>query len=130
MNRTAQTFLAAGLVGAACFVTVTALTAQGPSTTHGEAMTTAVVQDDMNPDVYATLCASCHGSEGKGDGMAAAAFDPKPTDFTDSEFQAGRTDDDLAKAIAEGSGMMAGFGQQLSAEEIQSLVEYIRELGQ
>ena len=32
--------------------------------------------------VYERLCASCHGTDGKGDGPAAAALDPKPTDLT------------------------------------------------
>jgi cytochrome c5 len=130
MNRIAQTLLAAGLFGVAGFVTATTLTAQGHTDPHGKAMTTALLPDDLNPEIFAERCAMCHGTEGKGDGMAAAAFDPKPTNFADPEFQAARTDDELAKAISDGSGTMPGFAQQLSAEEIQSLVNYIRELGQ
>jgi mono/diheme cytochrome c family protein len=32
---------------------------------------------------YAALCTSCHGRAGAGDGTAAAALRPAPTDFTD-----------------------------------------------
>jgi mono/diheme cytochrome c family protein len=129
MNRIAQTLLAAGLFGIAGFVTATTLTAQGQAA-HRGVVSTALVSADLDPEIYADKCAMCHGTEGKGDGMAAAAFDPKPTNFADPEFQAARTDDELAKAISDGSGTMPGFAQQLSAEEIQSLVNYIRELGQ
>jgi mono/diheme cytochrome c family protein len=31
--------------------------------------------------VYRTRCVSCHGDEGRGDGPASAALDPKPADL-------------------------------------------------
>jgi len=34
-------------------------------------------------DVYQTECASCHGPSGRGDGVAAAALTPPPSDLTD-----------------------------------------------
>lgn len=49
----------------------------------------AVVPADL-PDLeaaaatYKERCASCHGAHGEGDGPAAAALTPAPTDFTDS----------------------------------------------
>lgn len=33
-------------------------------------------------DLYAMNCAACHGDQGRGDGVAGAAFNPKPRDFT------------------------------------------------
>lgn len=130
MNRVAQTMLAAGLIGMAGFATAATLTTQGQAAHQSALLATALGPDDMNPEIFANMCASCHGSEGKGDGVAAAAFDPRPTNFADAEYQASKTDDEVAQAISEGKGLMPGFGQQLSAEEIQSLVAYIRELGQ
>jgi mono/diheme cytochrome c family protein len=121
--------MVAGLIGAAAFATAATLTAQGQAARQSASLATALVPD-VNPEIYANMCASCHGSEGKGDGMAAAAFDPTPTNLADAEYQASKTDDELAQAISDGKGLMPGFGQQLSAEEIQSLVAYIRELGQ
>jgi mono/diheme cytochrome c family protein len=130
MKRVAQTLLAAGLIGTAGFATAANLTAQGQAAHQGGSITTALVPNGPSPDMFANMCAMCHGVEGKGDGMAAAAFDPKPTNFADTEYQASKTDDELVQAISEGTGSMPAFGQQLSAEEIQSLVAYIRELGQ
>jgi high-affinity iron transporter len=34
-------------------------------------------------EVYQTQCASCHGSSGRGDGVAGAALTPPPADLTD-----------------------------------------------
>ncbi|MBK8946793.1 MAG: cytochrome c [Ignavibacteriae bacterium] len=31
--------------------------------------------------LYQTNCASCHGADGNGDGVAAAALNPKPRNF-------------------------------------------------
>jgi mono/diheme cytochrome c family protein len=78
---------------------------------------------------YADKCATCHGKAGAGDGAAAAAFDPKPTDFTKTEFQKGRTDEQIATAIRDGTGAMPGFKSQLSAAQIKDLVTYLRSLG-
>ncbi len=37
----------------------------------------------LGKDLYASQCAGCHGAEGGGDGPAAAALDPPPTNFQD-----------------------------------------------
>jgi mono/diheme cytochrome c family protein len=89
---------------------------------------TGAIQDDA-AQVYAGKCAMCHGKTGAGDGAAAAAMDPKPTDFTSAEYQEGRTDEQIANAITAGKGTMPAYGKQLSEETITGLVGYIRELG-
>lgn len=38
-------------------------------------------QIEKGKEIYATTCASCHGDDGKGDGLAAAALTPGPRDF-------------------------------------------------
>jgi mono/diheme cytochrome c family protein len=87
------------------------------------------VQQDGAEAVYRRLCLACHGREGKGDGSAAAALDPAPTDFSAAEFQEGRSDEEIAQAVTDGTGSMPGFGSQLSDEEIEALVEYVRHFG-
>jgi len=78
---------------------------------------------------FTKLCLPCHGKEGKGDGPAAVAFNPRPADFTKAEFWKDHTsDEDLEKHIAEGLRLMPAFGQQLSGGEIGALVKYIKEL--
>lgn len=86
-------------------------------------------QQNGSAEDYRRLCTACHGSQGKGDGPAAAAFDPAPTDFSAAEFQEGRTDEEISHAIADGSGAMPAFASQLSAEQMEALVAYIRHLG-
>ncbi|MFV5687857.1 c-type cytochrome [Flavobacterium sp. ZT3R25] len=36
-------------------------------------------------DIFIKYCATCHGSDGKGDGPGATTLQPKPADFTDPE---------------------------------------------
>jgi mono/diheme cytochrome c family protein len=52
--------------------------------------------------IFTQRCVSCHGASGKGDGVAAAALNPKPRDYSDAKWQAETTDDMIAKAIREG----------------------------
>lgn len=85
------------------------------------------LQDDAAA-TFAGKCAMCHGTGGAGDGMAAAAMDPKPTDLTSAEFQDGRTDEEIAAAIKAGKGAMPGYAKDLSDDAIKSLVAYIRTL--
>jgi mono/diheme cytochrome c family protein len=61
----------------------------------------AAAQKDAD-QLFATLCSTCHGLAGKGDGAAAAALNPKPRTFTDAAWQASVTDAHLAKVIVEG----------------------------
>lgn len=77
--------------------------------------------------VYATYCVVCHGETGKGDGVAAAALDPKPRDLTTGEFKYGSTDEELFKFITEGKGAMPPWGS-LSEADRRAVIEYIRSL--
>lgn len=86
-------------------------------------------QDVDAKPLYAQQCAMCHGDAGGGDGVAAAALDPKPTAFTDSTFQESRTDEQVLDAIANGKNTMPGFSAQLTPEQMEALVAYIREMG-
>ncbi len=57
---------------------------------------------DEASEIWNTRCATCHGAEGKGDGVASAALKPKPASFHDQEWQGSVTDENIAKAIVEG----------------------------
>ncbi len=52
--------------------------------------------------VYATVCTTCHGPAGKGDGPTAMVLNPKPANFTDPAFHKARTDEQLDKVILNG----------------------------
>lgn len=51
---------------------------------------------------WLTLCVSCHGKTGNGDGPAAANLNPKPRSFSDKAWQKTITDDHIAKIIVKG----------------------------
>lgn len=53
-------------------------------------------------EVFKTRCATCHGAEGKGDGAAAAALNPKPRSFADKEWQKTITDEHIEKIVLGG----------------------------
>jgi len=55
-------------------------------------------------------CAVCHGRDGRGDGPTAGSLRPRPPDFTDASFAAGRTVETVAAVIASGVAAMPAFG--------------------
>jgi mono/diheme cytochrome c family protein len=85
-------------------------------------------------DIYAKSCANCHGKTGKGDGVAAAALKPKPTDLTNKAAMSKLKDDDLFNVISKGgaavgkSPLMPGFKGQLKDADIKNVISYIRSL--
>ena len=84
-------------------------------------------------EIYAKSCSSCHGPEGKGNGTAAAAINPKPTNLADKATISKLDDAALSNAIVKGgaatgkSPLMPAFGQ-LKDQEVKDLVAYIRSI--
>ena len=78
------------------------------------------------------ICASCHGESGAGDGVAAAALDPKPRDLSDGAYVSTLTDEHLFKVIKEGGAsvgkapLMPAWGGVLSDDKIWDVIAYIR----
>lgn len=59
-------------------------------------------------------CATCHGSDARGDGPAALALDPKPADLNTGQFKYGDQDWQVFRTIWEGvprSGMAKWDGR-------------------
>lgn len=77
--------------------------------------------------LYAANCASCHGAEGRGDGPAAAAFTPKPRDFTSGEWKQGGKPSQIFNTLNSGMGSMPSFAA-LPPDQRWALVHYIRSL--
>jgi cytochrome c553 len=78
--------------------------------------------------LYKSQCAVCHGNEGAGDGIASVAYNPKPTDFTDSEFAVTRTMAQVQAAIEDGLDAMPPFAENLSPHEIRELSGFLMAL--
>ena len=115
-------FLLAMLLLAPCIVISTALVRAAEK---GDAA--------KGKETFQTTCAACHGAEGKGDGVASAALDPKPRNLTDAAFMSTQSDDRVYKVISEGgasvglSPMMAAWGGTLSKQDIWNVIAYIRQ---
>jgi mono/diheme cytochrome c family protein len=77
---------------------------------------------------YNTLCATCHGESGKGDGVAGAALNPKPRNFLEEEgWTNGRKFIDLYKTLEEGiiKNGMAAY-EYLPPKERTGIIHYVR----
>ena len=72
-------------------------------------------------DLYKQYCVKCHGEDGTGSTPKGKQL--KARDFTDPEFQSGKSDNDLIKTVTKGGEDMPAFGKKLSPEEIESLVK-------
>jgi hypothetical protein len=88
-------------------------------------------------EMFATVCATCHGAEGRGDGPAAAALTPKPRNYTDPTWQQSVTDEQIRQTILQGgqplgkSPLMPGQPQlKAEPEVLDGLVQIIRGFGQ
>lgn len=86
-------------------------------------------------ETYKLYCVACHGEKGKGDGVAAAALNPKPRDFTDKALMATIPDAQVFKAIKEGgaavgkSPLMVAWGPVLGDDQkIHDVAAYVRSL--
>jgi cytochrome c553 len=87
-------------------------------------------------DNWDTLCAKCHGADGKGDTKMGTKLGAK--DFTDAKVQADIKDDAAIKAITDGlksdddktlmKPFVTGSDTPLSADEVKALVAYVRTL--
>src|ERR1700687_4932050 len=80
---------------------------------------------DAGGDLFKQKCAMCHGADGKGYSAL------KTPDFTDPKFQESVTDKQIEDTIKTGKKgtPMPAFADQLSEDQIHSLVSYIRSLG-
>jgi len=85
-------------------------------------------------ELFGHYCSTCHGAEGRGDGLNAYNLDPKPRDLSDPAFQKDRTDADLAGVIRSGGGVaglstgMPPWGKTIGDRKIADIVKYIRTL--
>lgn len=86
--------------------------------------------------MFATVCATCHGVDGSGNGPAAESLPTKPRNYTDAAWQASVTDDEIRKTILLGgqgvgkSPLMPGNPQlQDDTETLDGLVQLIRGFG-
>lgn len=83
--------------------------------------------------LYRTSCAACHGADGKGPPAGRKLAVPTP-DLTDCSFASREPDADWTAIIHQGgpvrafAEIMPAFGESLSREDIQRILDHIRTL--
>ena len=89
---------------------------------------------------FTTLCVSCHGAGGKGDGPVGAMLQPPPRDFTQADFKFDTdgadgpgTDTDLKNVISQGAAAFGGSplmapNPSLSDDDITNVIAFVRSL--
>jgi mono/diheme cytochrome c family protein len=78
--------------------------------------------------VYDSLCVTCHGIYGRGDGLMSPSLTPRPRDLTDAQYQRQLKDSELLRIVTEGHGAMPAAGDVLTAEDRRAVVAFVRVL--
>jgi len=73
--------------------------------------------------IFKNECQKCHERDGKGTKRGKKLGVPN---FTDAEWQASVTDEQLIKSITDGKKKMPKQEGKLNPEEIKAMVKYIR----
>lgn len=83
-------------------------------------------------EIYQAACVSCHGPDGRGAPQTTVGFEQPLPDFTDCRFAVREADTDW-QAVVRGGGparsfseIMPAFGEALSREQIEQVLEYVR----
>lgn len=74
---------------------------------------------------FKTKCAACHGADGKGETVMGKKLGAHNLGSPEVQNQ---TDVQLAGIVTKGQNKMPGYGEKLTADEINALVKYIRSL--
>lgn len=77
--------------------------------------------------IYTMYCVTCHGSKGKGDGIAAPGLSKPPADHT-SDFVQKQTDGALFWIITEGNNPMPTYKTTLTETQRWQVVNFLRTL--
>ncbi len=86
-------------------------------------------------EIFAKICAECHGETGDGDGPISSRLNPKPASLSDGEMMADLSDAYIFWRITKG-GAMEPFNSAMPAWEVFSeeqrwqLVSFVRSLSQ
>ena len=114
-------------LGLASFLATPVATAQ-VSEASSPARPVEYYRDVRGAIVFRTYCVLCHGAKGDGKGRAARHYSPPPADLTISQAS-----DEYKESIIRKGGAGVGrsqfmppWEQELTAEQIQDVVFYLR----
>jgi len=130
MQRTILMFILAGLmVGCGA-------SSSGGNRTGTETKASVVrAKFEEGKVVFNERCAVCHGDQADGEGpMAKTISPPKPADFRREEYATMPVDSIRAVVVKGGAALgrnprMPAWGEELSDEEIEAVVAFVRSVG-
>lgn len=91
---------------------------------------------EAGEETFITLCATCHGEEGKGDGPGSAELDPKPADLSDQMMMSDLSDGYLFWRVTKGGAIepfnsaMPSWEEGLTEEQRWQVIAYVRSLSE
>jgi cytochrome c6 len=88
-------------------------------------MAAPLLGQDSGADIYKLKCAMCHGVDGQAETPAGKAF--KAASFSDPAVVK-ISDTDRTVIVKNGKNKMPEFGDKLTAEQIKSVLGYVRTL--
>ena len=135
--RSHMSFLWKRHVGLFILVVVLGMGGSVMAQSVGEKLEPTLELFQLGKTVYEKHCATCHGTEGAGDGPASFLVSRRPRDFTQNKFRListtimQATDEDLFKTITQGmpGSTMSPWGH-LSEKERWGLVYFVRYLAE
>ena len=105
----------------ACIVTITLLGLLGAAPLSAKGENSGEL--DKGKTLYQEKCQMCHGAGGKGDGPAAASFNPRPYDLATADFWNNNGEKKVKDAIENGFGVMPPIG--LKADQTKAVIDYM-----
>ncbi len=79
---------------------------------------------------YKTLCQSCHGEKGHGDGIAGKALSEQPSNIYDGLTSWFETEGELIDTVLNGNEEMPAWNAVLTEQEVKQIFAYIREVNE
>ena len=78
--------------------------------------------------IYLSRCVSCHGEQGRGDGVLSKGLaPPKPRNFVEDEWKYGRTAEKALAVVTNGipGTSMGAWKSSYSSEELREVTGYV-----
>ena len=87
------------------------------------------VDPETGRDIFFKHCKACHGNKGDGKTFAANVLNPPPKNFTSEKSKQQLTEKRMIRSVTDGrkDTAMMPWKSRLTAQEIQAVVNYIRQ---
>jgi len=105
---------------------------EGTRTTAAQTVDSRALAQDASlaskgKSLYLINCASCHGTDGRGDGPAAASINPKPRNYRTEQFKFGNDIVSIYNTLMKGSpGTSMPSFALLPPQELFAMAHYVR----